>query len=191
MTVPIAHHLSHDRLVHGAEGAGGIAHLEEIEIRIGDAVLHDPLDDRHVQIAGQHHRLGAEVVGAEGGAHGGLGGPEAELLLQLPLNRNLVYLLDERNLHPKARLRGPDVLAKSDDHPDFFGLNLIQRHHQQDQDGERAHDPDKPSAGAHGAVAPHLEVADVLVVFVRAAPPGVPAKWIFSILVAVVVVVVA
>ena len=144
---PVADHLAHDRLVHGAEGVLEVAHLEEVEVRIGYAVLHDPLDHRHVEVARQHHGLlgGVAVEGGVLRADARLHRPEAELLLELPLHGHLEHGLRERDLGAQARLGGAHVAAEPEHHADLLRLHLVQR-----AEGDDGRD-DQPDGRCRGA----------------------------------------
>ena len=107
----IADHGAHRRLGHQPERLVDVAQLEEILVGVGDLVLDDPLDGRDVQIAGQHQRLGGGLfVLAEGAVDVGANGAEAELLLELALDRDLLHLLDAER---ESWLCGPGLVVRT------------------------------------------------------------------------------
>ena len=63
----VADDLAHRRLGHVAERLVHVAHVEEVLLGILDPVLHDPLDDGDVEVAGEHHATRRAVSG-DGGA---------------------------------------------------------------------------------------------------------------------------
>ena len=103
--------------------------------------MDDPFNDRDVQVTGQHRRLTCKVSLRINRADASLNRPEPELLLELPLDRNLAHLLDERNHRPQTRFRGPDIAAKPQHDTNLLGLNLIEgaeprnRKHDEGNDG--------------------------------------------------------
>jgi len=120
----VTHHRPHHGLVHVAEGLGDISDLEEVLVGIRDAVLSDPLDDGHIEIAGEHQRLTFEIAVSIPGAHPGLDGLESELLFELALDRYLEDLLDGgRELEVESRIGGSIELAEAEDDTDLLGLD--------------------------------------------------------------------
>ena len=130
----VADDLAHDRLVHRAERVLGVAHLEEVLIRIRHAILDDPFDDGDVEVAGQHHRLVAEVLLGVLRADRRLDGAKAELLFQLTLDGDLRDRFRERDLHVQSRVGGADVAAEPEHDADRLGLDLIERARENDED---------------------------------------------------------
>ena len=63
----VAHHLPHHALREVAERGAGLPHVEEIGFRIGDLVLHHPLDVGRVEVTGDDVALpcllGGDLIG--------------------------------------------------------------------------------------------------------------------------------
>ena len=91
-----------------SEGLHRVPDIEKKGPRVLDLELHDPLDDRDVEIACEHERLSQKLVRvAVLGAYPGLHGPESELLLELALHGHLVESFDERQLQVQTRIGRP------------------------------------------------------------------------------------
>jgi hypothetical protein len=141
----VADHVPHRRFRHVAEGLGHVPDVEEIGLGIPDPELHDPLHDRDVQVAGQHQRLclGLGRLG-ELGPHAGPRGAEAELHLELALDRHFGDALDpERQLEVGSRVRGANVGPEPLDDAHLLGLDLVVgREEEEEGDESNEDDPD-------------------------------------------------
>ena len=93
----------------------------------------DPFDDGDVEVAGQHHRLVAEVLLGVLRADRRLDGAKAELLFQLTLDGDLRHRFRERDLHVQPRVGGADVAAEPEHDADGLGLDLIERARENDE----------------------------------------------------------
>ena len=123
----VADHPAHHRLADVAQGAVRIALLVEVFHRVGDAVLHHPLDIDDVEIARQHQRLVRKVLAGIGRALVlAAGGAEAELLLHHALGGDFLHLVDaEGQFEMQPGFIDVDHLAEALDHGTLFRLHRV------------------------------------------------------------------
>jgi hypothetical protein len=140
----VAHDLAHAALRHVPQGIAHGSHVENVLVGVGDAVLNDPFHVGDVQVTREHARLAIGHLGRIFvlGLDGGPMGAEAELLLQLALDRHAEDLLDEGKLEVRSRLGGTGIGSETRDQAHFLGLDLIvadprQEQHQQQADDRR------------------------------------------------------
>ena len=131
----VADHFPHDGFVHITEGFLDIADAEQVLVRVRNAVLHDPLDHRDVEVTGEHERLVLELSAGEVRAHTRIDGAETELFLELALHLHRRDDVDEGDLHAQAGVGDRDELAEALNDADFLGLYLVEGRPGDHQDG--------------------------------------------------------
>ena len=140
----VAHHLAHGRLRHVAEGLGHVAHVEEELARVLDAVLDDPLDHRHVQVAGEHHaprRASPAWSARTRCAMPARTVRKPNSILSWRCTGTLVTVSTPNGiLKCGPGLGGAHVRAEPLHHAHLVGLDLVVAGEQKDEDGDRDHD---------------------------------------------------
>jgi hypothetical protein len=120
-------------------GSRGLPHAVNELDRVGDAVLHHPLDVDDIEVPGQHQGFIRKIVlGVPRGlAHRGRA--ETEFLLEHPLGGHVLHAVDpERQLEVEAGSRGLDHRPEAFDHRLFFRLHGVD--HGQPPDGKHQED---------------------------------------------------
>ena len=135
----VPHDLAHRRFGHVAKAQLRRAHIEQKCARVLDPVLHDPLDDGNVQIAREHQGFVLEAPVDILRPDPGLGGAEAELLLELALDRHLDHGVDERDEKVKPRSGVRREAPESEHDAPLIRVDLVDRA----ESGHRNNETDK------------------------------------------------
>ena len=113
----VADHFAHHAFREIAQRLLRFPRAEEIHFRIGDAVLHDPRDQRRIQVPGDH-RLGVGRLRISLISVGRVLGRETELQFQQALRRDDSNFIDVRDGVGESGILQPGISPKAQSHTD-------------------------------------------------------------------------